>query len=139
MNSKIISFLKEEYILTLATCINNKPQCANCFYVFSGEYTSIFFKSDKTTRHILEALKNNQVAGTILPSKNEENKIIGLQFTGIFFEPKEKKLTDAKKEYYYRFPYARLVGGDFYGIELLYMKYTDYRLGFGKKLLWDKT
>src|SRR3990172_2785386 len=100
MHEKILFFLKKEYILTLATSINNIPWCANCFYTFLEKNNSFIFKSDKSTRHIKEGILNNSVAGTILPTLIKEKEIIGLQLTGKFFIPENDILKIAKNEYY---------------------------------------
>jgi len=42
----------------------------------------------------------------------------------------------AKRAYLARFPYAILKPAPFWAIELHAVKFTDNRLGFGKKLYW---
>ena len=65
MEKKIATYISESKVFTLATCINNVPYCANCFYVFDEENKILIFLSSNSTRHVTEALANKKVAGTI--------------------------------------------------------------------------
>ena len=48
----------------------------------------------------------------------------------------EKNTDDnIKKKYLKRFPYARLMETTLWTLKLSFVKYTDNRLGFGKKLI----
>lgn len=85
MDTKIEEFLKNQQSLTFCTSVDNQPYCANAFYACIKENNLIVFKSDKNTRHISEALKNEKVAGIILPDVSKIGTIKGIQFTGIFF------------------------------------------------------
>ena len=138
MDKKIESFINEQKNLTLCTTIDNNPYCANCFYVYSGEDNFLVFKSDRTTKHIANALINDNVAGTIIPDISKIGTIKGIQFTGKFIAPADKLLEKAKSIYYNRFPFALPMTGEIWVIELISVKMTDSTLGFGKKLTWEK-
>ncbi|MGB0882013.1 MAG: pyridoxamine 5'-phosphate oxidase family protein, partial [Vicingaceae bacterium] len=107
MEKKIVNYLSESKVLTLATCLDNVPYCANCFYVFDDESKTLIFLSDDKTRHITEALANNNVAGTIDKVVTTVAKIQGLQFTGEFINPTEEQQKAFYDIYYDKFPFAR--------------------------------
>lgn len=138
MDVAIVSFLQSATNLTVCTCSNEIPHCANCFYAWNEKMNVLIFKSYEETRHIQEALKNNQVAGTILPDKLEKAKIKGIQFSGKFVKPIGESLTISKETYYKKYPFARVFPGEFYEVLLEKIKMTDNTLGFGKKLLWER-
>lgn len=138
LDNAILSFIQSQSVLTIATCVQGIPSCATCFYVFSEKYNALIFKSNRDTKHILEALQNNNVAGTIVPDKSEVGKIKGVQFSGSFTEPTGHLLDELKNTYYKKFPFAVAFKGDLWMIELTSVKFTDNTLGFGKKLRWEK-
>ena len=135
----IFVFLNEQTLLTLATAIDNVPYCANCFYSFEQTNQWLVYKSDKDTRHSKEGLQNPTVAGTILPPNLKIGEIIGLQFQGRLILPQGEDLITAQKSYYKKYPFALAMPGDIWVIELKVMKFTNNRLGFGKKLHWQRS
>jgi uncharacterized protein YhbP (UPF0306 family) len=52
-------------------------------------------------------------------------------------EASGKLKTKARMAYLKRFPYAALSGTPVWIVEITYAKFTDNRLGFGKKLVWE--
>lgn len=139
MDKKISTFLKEQKNLTFCTSLNNVPHCVNCFYSFIEEFDALVFKSDRTTQHIINALINNKVAGTIVPDIHQTGTIKGIQFTGNFIIPTNEILEKAQIKYYKKFPFALLMPGELWPIELTTIKMTDNTLGFGKKMRWNKS
>lgn len=138
MDKAIQLFLNSERNLTFCTAVDNVPYCANCFYAFVDENKMLVFKSDSGTKHITNALINDQIAGTILPDIQKTGTIKGIQFSGKFIKPVGELLENAKKNYYLKYPFAVVMQGDFWAIEILSIKMTDNTLGFGKKLVWEK-
>lgn len=138
IDKPIQSFIETQTVLTIATCINNIPYCATCFYTFLEKYDAIAFKSNRDTQHILEAIQNKYVAGTIIPDKSEIGKVKGIQFNGIFLEPTGDLLIEAKKKYYLKYPFAAAFKGELWVVDLTFLKFTDNTLGFGKKMHWQK-
>ena len=138
VNEKIISFLIQHTVLTLATCFDTVPHCANCFFAYEEEKNLLLFKSKKDTDHIRQGLENKNVSGSILPDKLDSTKIQGIQFNGIFFEPKHELLELLKKTYYKKYPFALAFTGEIWAVELTSIKMTDNTLGFGKKIEWNK-
>ena len=65
-------------------------------------------------------------------------QIRGLQIRGSMRRPKGERLRSARKAYLKRFPFAVFMDVDVWVIEPDYFKYTDNRLGFGKKIVWEK-
>lgn len=138
MDKRIESFIEGQKNFTLCTSNDNIPGCASCFYAFVGNQNFLVFKSSRETLHIVNALKNNKVAGTIIPDISKIGTIKGIQFTGKFTVPSGELLDKAKKTYYSKYPFALTMAGELWAVELLSIKMTDNTLGFGKKLIWEK-
>jgi len=138
LDERIRSFLSAHTNLTLAVSDNDQPYCANCFYSFAEKKNLLIFKSNLETTHIAIALKNDKVAGTITPDKLDKTRIQGIQFTGKTLHAKGDNLITAKNSYYKKYPFAIAFSGELWVIELHSIKFTDNKLGFGKKLLWRK-
>jgi len=138
MEKKVINYISESKVITLATCLNNVPYCANCFYVFDDENKILIFLSSNTTRHVSEALVNKKVAGTIDQEVTTVAKIKGLQFTGEFIDPSKEQQQAFYKLYYQKFPFAKAKPSPVWGIKLNWLKMTDNTLGFGTKLKWER-
>ena len=126
----ITTFLKKHHLLNLATCQDNFPYCATCFYAFLEQSATFVIATDEKTRHGREALGNAHVAGSVALETKLVGKIQGVQFTGMFREATEVE----KGAYLKRFPYAIAMQPHLWSIEIAYLKFTDNTLGFGKKL-----
>jgi len=96
------------------------------------------FSSDAETRHIRDFLAcgHSRVSGTIALETKLTGKIRGIQFSGNMKKLEGTELQKAKQEYVERFPVARLIKIVLWGVEPTLLKFTDNRLGFGRKLLW---
>lgn len=138
MDDHIVAFLQEQSVINFATSINNQPYCASCYYAYVPGNELLVFKSDSDTKHIEDALKNNKVAGTIVPDKLIKAKIQGIQFTGVFKAADGAVGDVAKKAYLSKFPVAGLFRGNIWIVELSKVKFTDNTLVFGKKILWER-
>ena len=138
IDRRIISFINEHHILTLATANNNKPYCASCFYVYIEDKNMFVITSDFTTKHIKDVEKQNIVAGAIALETTMIGKIQGIQFTGVMKLSTENDLKIANKAYINKFPLALLKDTTLWGIFPGFLKMTHNRLGFGKKLIWGK-
>jgi uncharacterized protein YhbP (UPF0306 family) len=134
----IASFFKAQTVFTLATSVQDQPYCSTCFYAYSEEHNMLVFKSSEQTDHIKQALMNNLVSGSVLPDKLQRGKIKGIQFKGKLVEPESQRLSDLKKTYYTKYPFALAMGGEVWTIELSWIKFTDNTLGFGKKIKWER-
>lgn len=138
VDKRILNLINEHHILTLATSNNNKPYCATCFYVFLEESNMFIFTSDKTTKHIEDVKSQNIVAGAIALETKIVGKIRGIQFTGLIKELVDEEYKIARKAYLKAFPFAILKQTALWGVEVDFLKMTDNRLGFGKKIFWYK-
>ena len=137
IDSRIIRFFRKHHVLTIATTVENEPWCASCFYVYLENENSLVFTSGTDTRHGQEFLKNSLIAGTVVLETMIIGKIRGIQFQGIISEPDGEVLSKAKTAYLRRFPVAALMDTHLWIVRLTYIKMTDNRLGFGKKLIWS--
>ena len=135
---RMVDFIREHHIFTLAVAKKDEPWCATCFYVYDEVKNLFIFTSDEDTRHIMdvEGSGNYHVAGTIALETKTVGKIRGLQFTGLIrkLDGDERKM--AKKLYVEAFPIAILAKLTLWSLAPDYIKMTDNRLGFGRKLVW---
>jgi uncharacterized protein YhbP (UPF0306 family) len=138
MDKRIQDFISNQSVFSLCTSRDNVPYSAICVYAYLKEINALVFSSEENTRHITEALINPQISGTILPEKIELINAKGVQFTGVLStKPDENKLSDAKKIYYAKYPFALLKKGRLWLVHIHSVKMTDNSLGFGTKLLWE--
>jgi len=124
--------------MTLSTCVDQHPWCANCFYAFNEETMSMIFTSDFETRHIKEAVQNRSVAGNVVLETSVIGKIQGIQFSGDLFLVNGNKAKQTNTVYLKRFPFTTLMNTTLWELRIDYAKMTDNRLGFGKKLIWER-
>ena len=134
---RIVDFINEHHVLTLATCVDNQPWCANCFYVYLEDENCFVFTSDDETRHVKEVLMNAKVAASVVLETSVVGKIQGLQISGVMIRPENELDTKVKKAYLKKFPFAALMKTSLWVLKPDYIKMTDNRLGFGKKLIWE--
>jgi uncharacterized protein YhbP (UPF0306 family) len=132
MDEHIVAFMKAQTVMSISTVKDNMPHCAMCFYVFVEACNAIVFKSKPTTEHVAEALANSAVAGTILPDKLNLGKTSGIQFNGVFGAADPS----LARHYYKKYPFAAVVPGELWMIELNSVVFTDATLGMGKKRKW---
>ena len=136
IDQRIVKFFRKHHVLTVATTVDNEPWCANCFYVYFEEENALVFTTETTTRHGQEFVKNPLVAGSVVLETMIIGKIRGIQFQGTVSEPEGELASKAKKGYLLRFPPAALMDTHLWVVKLTHIKFTDNRLGFGKKLIW---
>ncbi len=133
-----VRFLKAHHVLTLATARDGAPYCANLFYAWLESEGMFVFTSEDHTRHASEAAANPRVAGSVVLETRIVGKIQGVQLCGRMFRPEGDLLKRARVRYLKRFPYAAFADLDLWVLEPDFLKLTDNRLGFGKKLIWSK-
>ena len=137
-DKKITDFIKKHHVLTLATSVNDLPYCANCFYAYLENENMFVFTSDNETKHVQDVLHNNYVGGSVVLETRVVGKIQGIQFNGKMYLPEDSLKKKARKIYMKRFPFAQLMKTQLWVVDLDFIKLTDNRLGFGKKLIWRK-
>ncbi|NPA68015.1 MAG: hypothetical protein GXO50_05340 [Chlorobi bacterium] len=135
---RIKDFINEHHVLTLATSRDNVPYCASCFYVYSDRFNVFVFSSDEGTKHVGDVKINDRVAGTVVLETSVSGKIRGIQFTGRMYVPEGDIKKEIERLYLERYPFARLMNIRLWVLEPDFIKMTDNRLGFGKKLIWKK-
>ena len=138
IDRRIIRFFRKHHVLTIVTTMNDEPWCANCFYVYLEEANALVITTDTDTRHGKEFLKNPFVAGSVVLETMIIGKIRGIQFQGSVSEPAGEMERKAKTAYLKRFPPATLMDTHLWIVSLSFIKMTDNRLGFGKKIIWNK-
>ena len=138
VDDKIIRFFRRHHVLTIATSAGNEPWCANCFYVYLPERNALVFTTDDKTRHGQEFRLNSLVAGSVVLETKVIGRIRGIQFQAIVSEPGGDVMDEARKAYLKRFPVAMLMETHLWLADLVYIKMTDNRFGFGKKLIWEE-
>jgi uncharacterized protein YhbP (UPF0306 family) len=138
VDSRVIKFFRRHHVLTICTTVENEPWCANCFYVYLEEENALVFTTEGDTRHGKEFVENPLVAGSVVLETMVIGKIRGIQFQGTVSEPEGEMLSKARWAYLKRFPVAVLMDTRLWVVRLLFIKMTDNRLRFGRKLVWTK-
>lgn len=131
---KIELFLSKHHLLSLATAAENRPQSASLFYAYDEGNRAFIVASEEKTEHIQNVMLNDMVSGTVALETDEVGKIEGIQFKARMYKVSQKE----GGIYFKRFPYARVMNPQLWRIELIDVKLTDNRLGFGKKLYWQR-
>lgn len=136
IDKRIEGFIAEHHVLTLATATPcGEPYCCNAFYAYDKASGAFIFTTDLSTHHGKMMAENERVAASILLETRTVGKIQGLQITG-----KVKPAIDGDKMRYIKdFPYAVVADLSPWRLEAEMMKFTDNRLGFGKKLIWQRS
>lgn len=129
---KIIAFIDQHHVMSLATSIGKSISSCNLFYAFDKETLSFIVASSDETLHIEHIKQNPKIAGTIVLETKTIAKIQGLQFRGEFLLLEEQEL---KKLYFKTFPYALSMLPTLWKIKVDFFKLTDNSLGFGKKIV----
>ncbi|MGL4363688.1 MAG: pyridoxamine 5'-phosphate oxidase family protein [Bacteroidales bacterium] len=135
---QFLKIIRKHHVLTLATSVNDEPYCSTVFYAYLELENCFVFTSNLKTKHVQDLAHNMYVGGNIALETKEVGKIQGIQIQGLAFQPEKELLSVASKTYLKRFPYAILLETTFWVLEPIWAKLTDNRLGFGKKLTWER-
>ena len=138
IDQQIIHFLNEHHLLTLATSQNDKPYCCNLFYVYDQVSNQLIFSTETKTKHAQDFITNTNVAGSVALETKNVSKIQGVQLQGTIQELKGEDLKIAKEQYIKAFSYAANMDLHLWAMPLNFIKMTNNKLGFGKKLIWEK-
>ncbi|MCW8896006.1 MAG: pyridoxamine 5'-phosphate oxidase family protein [Sulfurimonas sp.] len=133
---KIETFLNKHHVLSLATSTADELSSCSLFYAFDKSKISFVVASSDDTTHIQHILKNSSVAGTVILETKTVGKIQGVQFRGEVSVLDEKNLESL---YFKKFPQALLMSPKLWLIKVDYFKMTDNTLGFGKKIIWQRS
>lgn len=138
MDKSIKKFIKSHHVLTLATVSDCIPYTSNMFYAFDAENISIIFSSQENTKHIQDSLKNEMVGINIVLETKIVGKVCGLQGLGVIRRAVGDDLKRIKSIYIKCFPYTALMDLTLWIVDFNSIKFTDNKLGFGKKLIWNR-
>lgn len=138
MDRKIEAFIEEHHVMTLATYGADTLHCCNLFYVYVPDTRIFVVTSSAETFHVHQLEQDDRIAASIVLETSVVGQIRGLQIRGTMRRPKGERLRSARKAYLKRFPFAVFMDVDIWMIEPDYLKYTDNRLGFGKKIVWER-
>ena len=134
MQKRIKEFFSKHHIFTLATALDNIPYVATCFYVFDEDTLALIFASSKESYHMHQALHNPKVACAIHLCTQKIGLIQGVQCKGTIVEASQAQ----KEQYFAKYPMAKVIDSSIWALQLEWVKMTDNRLGFGKKLIWTR-
>lgn len=139
MDLDISEFISENRVCSVCFINEQKePHCISCFYVFDIENKNLILKSTKGTEHTALTGIKSIVSGTIIPENFDPLKIKGIQFTGEVIETAKLNAFDLSKHYYLKYPFAMVMPGYLWAIELRSVKFTDNTKGFGNKTSWKR-
>jgi uncharacterized protein YhbP (UPF0306 family) len=139
MEERINKFIKKQTCANIC-CVDEKrsPYCFSCFYSFNSEEGLIYFKSPLDTHHSKLIFANPNIAGTILPDKLNVLHVKGIQFVGVVLSPDHVLTENASSHYHKKYPFALAMPGEIWTVQVNYIKITDSKLGFGKKIVWQR-
>ena len=137
MDDRIIDFLSNNHLLSLATSKENIPHACNCYYVYDQTQQVLIFSSDSKTKHANHFLDNPNVSASISKDNIDYKKIQGIQLTGVVHSI-QKDLDRYTEVYSNKFPFAKNMPLYLWFIEIISVKMTDNNLGFGNKINWKK-
>ncbi len=139
MTERIDEYIKQQSCASIC-CIDESglPYCFNCFYAYNSNERLLYYKSPHDARHSKIILINPEVAGTIMPDKLNKLHVKGIQFEGIVLPLEHPSAKNVAAFYYKKNPAAVAMPGEIWTIQINSIKFTDSRLGFGKKLTWNR-
>ena len=117
--------------------VDDVPHCSSLFYAYLPEQNLFAVTSAGNTWHVAQLQRNARVAAAVVLETKLVGKVQGLQVRGRMYRPCGKELAAVKKAYMLRFPYAAAMDLEMWAIAPDYLKLTDNRLGFGKKMIWE--
>ena len=137
MDDRIIDFLSNNHLLSLATSKENIPHACNCYYVYDQSQQFLILSSDSKTKHANHFLDNPNVSAAISKDNIDYKKIQGIQLTGVVHSI-QKDLDRYTEVYSNNFPFAKNMPLYLWFLEIISVKMTDNNLGFGNKINWKK-
>ena len=139
MTDRVRNFIVSHKMMTLGTSEEGRPYCSVLFYSFDETNSRLYFVSKESSRHGREVLSNSAVAGSIIRDESNVFKLQGIQFTGRCFLLNEEESSVARSNYLSAHPLAILLNESMWCVTLDWIKMTDNTLGFGKKIIWERT
>ena len=140
-DKRVIDFLHEHHLAAFSVCNNQEMWCWSAFYTFIECEFCLVITSEEKTKHIqiLKNSKESMVCGIVALETTNIGQIRGVQFKGeMTLCSEESYFNKYRVAYLKQFPFAVLKGADLWIVKINELKFTDNRLGFGKKLLWSR-
>ena len=132
-------FFSENHVVSIATSSPQGLWSACCFYVFDAENAQLIVFTARTTQHGANMAAQPNVAGTIAGQPHSIAKISGIQFTAqAVLLNDDTEGNRAKALFYKAHPSARAMNSDVWALRLATVKFTDNKLVFAKKTLWQR-
>ncbi len=128
-DEKLVQFIKEHHLLSIASSYNNNPHCVTLFYAFSEKEMRFIVSSGVNTDHMIYLDKNPKCAGTIALETKEIGKIVGLQYKATI----ERATFKEKALYLKAYPLAVALNPTLWSLHVEHIKFIDNSLGFGSK------
>lgn len=137
--ANIAAFLHSHHVVSLAVCAGNELWAASCFYVFDEPEAALIVMSSRNTRHGALMLANSRIAGTVVGQPEQVRDIRGVQFDGeaVLLSDKTQQ-QKALALYAGAHPIAKAFHTDIWCIRPDTLKYTDNKLIFAQKTLWQR-
>lgn len=136
IENRIVKFIERHHVMTLATeGSDGAPYCCNAFYSFDKGRGVLVFASGEETLHAQQMLSCPMVAASIVLESRVVGKLQGVQITGRVSRSEE---AEDRAVYLKSFPYAAVMPLVLWRLEVEFIKLTDNRLGFGKKIIWRR-
>lgn len=136
MDQTIAKFIAKHHVMTLATIgENGTPRTANLFYAYDNKNNTFIFTSSLSTAHGSDMERCEKVGANIVLETSRIGAIEGLQIEGV---ARKSTSTRDKINYLKRFPFAAIADLELWTLSADYMKLTDNKLGFGKKIIWRR-
>ena len=139
IDEEIKYFINDQNVVSIC-CTNEEghPYCFPCFFAFNSKLGLIYFKSSPSALHSLMISKNPGIAGTILPDKLNILALKGIQFEGNVLDRENELAHSSSSLYHKKYPFAYVIPGEVYTIQLTSIKMTNGAKGFGKKIIWQR-
>ncbi len=135
----IIDFINKNHVVGLSVYTSSMGLwAASCFYVFSEEHASLLILSEESTRHGQSMKINPQISGTIAGQPLSIKDIQGVQFEAEVRLLNKKESDETYNLYQQRFPFVQLQVAPMWQLNLLMIKFTDNKKGFGYKQIWRR-
>lgn len=131
MQTQIEEFLKSRHLGAFSVLKDELPYSFSAFYAYKDE--CIFIASDEKTTHMKSLKLNPNISGAIYFDTKIVSLIKGVQFFG------EISRADKCGEYVYfgAYPFAKVLKPQIWQIRLKWIKMTDNKAFFGKKIIWE--
>lgn len=135
LDRRVVRFVQRHHLLTLATVgEDGAPYCSNAFYSYDVERNCFIFASSMETEHVKQMMGCRSVAASVALESKVVGKLQGLQISGRIVAGDDRD----RMSYLAAFPYAAVMPLTLWRLEPHFLKYTDNKLGFGTKLIWNK-